>query len=139
MFAENMLAKATQDKPVDMDAAWSAFSGVLTTEQLENAEWGELRAKVPGSRSKDVFNINAFQVADTAAPPTPIQHAVFQLTVAKVNTQQTPDGYEPPARSNLPIPWATVAGKKRKRTGDGDGDSDAPPKGDDDEEEDDDE
>ena len=33
-----------------------------------------------------------------------------------------PDGYEPPAESNVIIPWAsaaaTAAGKKRKRTGD---------------------
>ena len=65
-----------------------------------------------------------------AVPPTPTQHAVFQLTEAKVNAQPTPDGYEPPAESNLLIPWATAAGtaagKKRKRTRDiyGDDDSD---------------
>ena len=33
-FAENILAKATEGKPPDMDATWSAFSGVLTTELL---------------------------------------------------------------------------------------------------------
>ena len=50
-FAENMLAKATQDKPVDMDAAWAAFSGVLTSETTEAAEWGSAVKKKPGPRS----------------------------------------------------------------------------------------
>ena len=50
-FAENMLAKATEGKPPDMDATWSAFSGVLITEMLENAEWGEVKKKVQGERS----------------------------------------------------------------------------------------
>ena len=108
-----------------------SLSGVLTAEQLENAEWGELRAKVPGSRSKKVFDVDAFQVADTAAPPTPIQHTVYQLTNAKVIVQPTPDGYAAPVDpSNFLVPWATAAGtaagKKRKRTRDiyGDDDSD---------------
>ena len=39
-FAENMLAKATQDKPVDMDAAWAAFSGVLTSEHDRGRRMG---------------------------------------------------------------------------------------------------
>ena len=79
-----MLAKATQGEPPDMDAAWSAFSGLLSKEQLEHARWRDVDTKkLPGSRSKDVFNTNAFQVADTAAPPTPIQHTVHQLTDAK--------------------------------------------------------
>ena len=46
-----------------MDATWSAFSGMLTTELLENAEWGNAKKKVPGSRSKNVFDATAFQVA----------------------------------------------------------------------------
>ena len=144
-FAENMLAKATQDKPVDMDAAWAAFSGVLTSETIEAAEWGSVVKKKPGPRSVNVFDIGAFQGASATAPPTPVQHAVFQLTEAKVNAQPTPDGYEPPAdQSDLLIPWATAAGmaagKKRKRTRDmdGDDDSDAASADDDDEEENDD-
>ena len=81
-----------------------------------------------GRHSGNVFNIGAFQGASAAAPPTPVQHAVFQLTEAKVNAQPTPDGYEPPAESNILITWttaaATAAGKKRKRTGDMDFDGD---------------
>ena len=127
-FAENMLAKATQGNPVDMDAAWAAFSGVLTSETIKAAGWGSATEKVRGPRSVNVFNIDAFQGASAAAPPTPVQHAVFQLTEAKVNAQPTPDGYEPPAESNVLIPWATAAataaGKKRKRTGDMDFDGD---------------
>ena len=129
-FAENMLAKATQDKPVDMDAAWAAFSGVLTSETIAAAEWGLTTKKKPGPRSVNVFDIGAFQGegASATAPPTPKQHAVFQLTEAKVNAQPTPDGYEPPAESNAITPWATAAataaGKKRKRTGDMDFDGD---------------
>ena len=127
-FAENMLAKATQGNPVDMDAAWAAFSGVLTSETIKAAGWGSVVEKKPGPRSVNVFDIRAFQGASATAPPTPVQHAVFQLTEAKVNAQPTPDGYEPPAESNVLIPWATAAataaGKKRKRTGDMDFDGD---------------
>ena len=142
-FAENMLAKATQDKPVDMDAAWAAFSGVLTSETIKAAEWGSVVEKKPGPRSVNVFDIGAFQGASATAPPTPVQHAVFQLTEAKVNAQPTPDGYEPPAESNVLIPWATAAataaGKKRKRTGDTDFDGDGDMGFDDEEQENDDE
>ena len=71
-FVENMLAKATQGEPPDMDAAWPAFSGLLSPELLEHAQWGDVKKKkLPGSRSKDVFNSTAFQVAESAAPPTP--------------------------------------------------------------------
>ena len=127
-FAENMLAKATQGNPADMDAAWVAFSGVLASETTKAAGWGSVVEKKPGPRSVNVFDIGAFQGASATAPPTPVQHAVFQLTEAKVNAQPTPDGYEPPAASNILIPWATAAataaGKKRKRTGDMDFDGD---------------
>jgi hypothetical protein len=98
-FAENMLAKATQDKPVDMDAAWAAFSGVLTSETIDAADWGDgIPKKKLGPRSVNVFNIDAFQGASSAAaaPPTPIQHAVYQLNDVKVNGHPTPDGYEVP-------------------------------------------
>ena len=137
-FAENMLSKAMEGKPPDMDATWSAFSGVLTTEQLVNAEWGEVKKKAPGSRSKGAFNITAFQVAESAAPPAPIQHTVLQLTDVKVIVQPTPDGYAAPVDpSNFLLPWATGGrGKTRKRTRyDGDDDSDAASADDDDEEE----
>ena len=70
----------------------------------------------------NVFNINAFQGAEATAtaPPTPIQHTVFQLTDAKVHAQPTPDGYEAPVdHSNFLIPGgfasSAAAGKKRKR------------------------
>jgi len=125
-FAENLLAKASQDKPVDMDAAWAAFSGVLTTETIEAAGWGSATVKVRGPRSINVFNIDAFESASAAAPPTPVQHAVYQLTEAKVNAHPVPDGYEAPADANAIIPWAsaaaTAASKKRKH---GDMDFDA--------------
>ena len=79
------------------DAAWSAFSGLLSKVQLEHAQWGgDKKKKPPGSRSMDVFNITAFQVAESAAPPTPIQSTVFQLTDAKVIVQPTPDGHAAP-------------------------------------------
>ena len=122
-FAENMLAKATQDKPVDMDAAWAAFSGVLTSETIDAADWGATKKKVPGPRSVTVFNITAFQGAEATAPPTPIQHTVFQLTDAKVIVQPTPDGYEVPVgHAQMLLKWTTATGK-RKRGGDSDSDS----------------
>ena len=82
---------------------------MLTQATIDTADWKKTedatKKKVRGPRSVNVFNITAFQVADTAAPPTPIQHAVFQLTEAKVNAQPTPVGYDPPAdQSNLLVP-----------------------------------
>ena len=113
-----MLAKATQGNPVDMDAAWAAFSGLLTSEMIEDAEWGSVVKKKLGRHSSNVFNIDAFQGESAAAPPTPVQHAVYQLTEAKVNAHPVPDGYEAPADANAIIPWAsaaaTAASKKRK-------------------------
>jgi hypothetical protein len=125
-FAENMLAKATQDKPVDMDAAWAAFSGVLTSETIDAADWGDgILKKKLGPRSVNVFNIDAFQGASSAAaaPPTPIQHAVYQLNDVKVNGHPTPDGYEVPVgHAQMLLKWTTATGK-RKRGGDSDSDS----------------
>ena len=102
---------------------------MLTTEQLENAEWSEVKKKVPGSRSKKVFDVGAFRGTESSsAPPTPIQHTVHQLTDAKANAQTTPDGHEAAVLlSNFLLPWATgasaAAAKKRKRV-DRDDDSD---------------
>ena len=64
-----MLAKATQSEPPDMDATWSAFSGLLSTKLLEHAQWGDVKKKVPWSRSKNVFNAAAFQGAESGRPP----------------------------------------------------------------------
>ena len=100
-FAENMLEKATDGQAPDLTTTWAAFSGVLTQATIDVADWkkgeGATKKKVRGPRSVNVFDIDAFQGARATAPPTPIQHAVFQLTEAKVNAQPTPDGYEPPA------------------------------------------
>ena len=125
-FAETMLTKATEGLTPDLDTTWSTFSGVLTSKQLDAACWGESRKKVVGSRSINVFDVDAFQGKETTAPPTPIQHTVYQLTDGKVNAQPTPDGYTAPVHhAKLLIPWATAAGKKRKRTPDDDGDDDS--------------
>ena len=113
---------------------------MLTSKTIEDADWGATVKKKPGPRSVNVFNINAFQGAEATAPPTPIQHTVYQLTDAKVNAQPTPDGYEAPVdHANFLIPWATAADKKRKRDQFGDDDSDvySSDKGEDDEDEDD--
>ena len=125
--AENMLTKATEGLAPDLDTAWSAFSGVLTFEQLEAADWGKTKKKVPECRSKNVFDIAMFQGQESPSPPTPMQHTVHQLTDAKVLAQPTPGGYQAlvlPAA--VLLPWSTGAstpGKKRKCV-DGD-DSDA--------------
>ena len=142
-FAENMLAKATDGKPPNMDATWSAFSGVLTAEMLDTAKWDDINKKVQGKRSRGVFNITAFQGGESAAPPTPIQHTVLQLTDAKVNAQPTPDGYEASAdHSNFLIPCAAVssaaAGKTCERDRYGDDDDDAASSAPDEDDEDDD-
>ena len=117
-----MLANATTGQAPDLVTTWAAFSGVLTQATIDTADWkkteGATKKKVPGPRSVNVFNIDAFQGAVAKAPPTPIQHAVFQLTDVKVICQPTPDGYEAPVDpSNFLLPWATGGrGKKRKRT-----------------------
>ena len=95
-FAENMLAKATEGLAPDLDTTWVAFSGVLTLEMLEAAEWGTAKKKVPGSRSKNAFDITEFQGYEPSSPPTPMQHTVHQLTDAKVLAQPTPGGYQTP-------------------------------------------
>ena len=120
-FAENMLEKATDGLAPDLTTTWAAFSGVLTQATIDAADWkkgeGATKKKVRGPRSVNVFNITAFQGAEAAAPPTPIQHAVFQLTDAKVNAQPTPDGYEAPVdHSNFLIPWATAAARRPARS-----------------------
>ena len=67
-----------------MDAAWSAFSGLLSKEQLEHAQWGDVKKKkASGGRSKKVFDVAAFQGAESSPPLTPMQHTVHQLTDAK--------------------------------------------------------
>ena len=120
-----MLANATTGQAPDLVTTWAAFSGVLTQATIDAADWGTTTKKVQGPRSVNVFNINAFQGAEATAPPTPIQHTVYQLTDGKVDAQPTPDGYKAPVHhAKLLIPWATAAGKKRKRTPDDDGDDD---------------
>ena len=99
---------------------------MLTQTTIDAANWGATVKKKPGPRSVNVFNINAFQGAEATAPPTPIQHTVYQLTDGKVNAQPTPDGYEAPVdHASFLIPWATAADRKRKRNRDGDDDGDA--------------
>ena len=81
------------------------------------SDWGLTRKKVPGSRSKNVFNVAGFQGHESPPPPTPMQNTVHQLTDAKVLAQPTPDGYQPPVLpGTLLLPWAmgaSAAGKKR--------------------------
>ena len=137
-FAENMLTKATEGNAPDLDTKWSAFSGVLTSEQLEAADWGGTKKKVVGTRSINVFNITAFERQEVAAPPTPIQHTVYQLSDSKVNALPTPEGYEPPVdHAKFLLKWAT--GKKRKRNRSSDDDDDSASDGEEEEDEDEDE
>ena len=95
-FAEKMLEKATDGLAPDLATTWAAFSGVLTQAAIDTADWkkgeGATKKKVPEPRSVNVFNINAFQGAETTAPPTPIQHTVLQLTDAKVNERAADAG-----------------------------------------------
>ena len=123
-----MLAKATEGLAPDLVTTWAAFSGVLTTETIEAADWGSARQKAQGPRSVNVFNIAGFQGPESPSPPTPMQHTVHQLTNAKVLAQPTPDGYQAPVLPGaLLLPWATgasAAGKKRKRVDGPDGDED---------------
>ena len=91
------------------------------------SDWGLTRKKVPGSRSKNVFNVAGFQGHESPPPPTPMQNTVHQLTDAKVLAQPTPDGYQPLVLpGTLLLPWAmgaSAAGKKRKRGDDDESDA----------------
>ena len=138
-FAEAILEKATGGLAPDLTTTWAAFSGVLTDATIKDADWkkteGGIKQKTRGPRSVNVFNITAFEAPEAPAPPTPIQHAAFQLTEAKANAQPTPDGHEAPvSHANFLVPWASAAGKKRTRNRDGDGDDDIDREGDEEEE-----
>ena len=102
---------------------------MLTSETTEAADWGAAKKKVPGTHSKNVFDITEFQGHESPSPATPMQQTVHQLTDACQGTRSTDAGRLPGPRSSraaILLPWATgasAAGKKRKRV-DGD-DSDA--------------
>ena len=123
-FAENMLHKAADGQAPDLVTTWAAFSGVLTSETIDAADWGATKKKVPGTHSKNVFDITEFLGQESASPPTPMQHVVYQLTDAKVHAQPTPEGYQPPVPpAPLLLQWATGGAGKRKRDDSGDDDS----------------
>ena len=70
-FAKNMLTKATEGRLApDLETTWSAFSGMLASEQLEAADWGKIKMKVPGSHSKKVFDLPPPVVTNRANVPT---------------------------------------------------------------------
>ena len=91
------MLKATDGLAPDLTTTWAAFSGVLTQATIDVADWkkteGGTKQKARGPRSVSVFNITAFEGPEAPVPPTPIQHAVFQLTDVKGICQPTPDGY----------------------------------------------
>ena len=141
-FAENMLVKATEGLAPDLVKTWAAFSGVLTSETTEAADWGTARPKVQGIRSKNIIGITEFQGHESSSPPTPMQHTLHQLTDAKLLSQPMPDGYQalvPPAA--VLLPWATgvsAPGKKRKHVDGDDSDAASSDKGEDEDDDDDD-
>ena len=119
-----MLHKATEGLAPDLVTTSAAFSGVRTSETINAADWGATKKKVPGTHSNNDFDITEFVGQETASPPTPMQHAVYQLTDAKVQAQPTPECYQAPVVSApLLLQWATgatAAVKKRKRDDSGD-------------------
>ena len=63
-----MLEKTTGGLAPDLTTTWAAFSGVLTQAKIDTADWKKTegattKKKVPGPRSVNVFNIDAFQGA----------------------------------------------------------------------------
>ena len=93
-FAENMLHKAAEGLLApDLDTTWAAFSGVLTSETIDAADWTVTKKKVPGTHSKNVFDITEILDLDQElpSPPTPMQHVVYQLTDAKVQGPRSTD------------------------------------------------
>ena len=111
---------------------------MLDPQTTDAADWGE-RTKRPASKhSKSAFDITEFLGQESASPPTPMQHVVYQLTDAKVHAQPTPEGYQALV---LPTPivlqWATGASAVGKRKRDDDDDDDSAYAEDEDEDEDD--
>ena len=78
----------------------------------------------PLTHSKNAFDITEFVGRETTSLPTPMQHAVYQLTDAKAHAQPTPGGHQAPVvPAPLLLQWATgasAADKKRKRDDSGD-------------------
>ena len=112
-FAESMLHKAADGEAPDLGTTWAAFSGVLTSETIDSADWGTTKKKAPGSYSNNVFDITETVGKEPSSPPTPMQHVVHQFTDAKVHGQpalqdhEAPDPVEP-----QPVQWATGSGKR---------------------------
>ena len=91
-----------------LGTTWAAFSGVLTSETIDAADWTVTKKKVPGTHSKNVFDITEILDLDQElpSPPTPMQHVVYQLTDAKVHAQLTSEGYQAPVLpAPLLLPW----------------------------------
>ena len=97
-FAESMLHKAADGEAPDLGTTWAAFSGVLTSETIDAADWSAAKRKVPETHSKNTFDITElrFLGQESPSPPTPMQHVVYQLTDTKVHGQPTPQDYEAP-------------------------------------------
>ena len=101
-FAGNLLHNAANGQAPDLVTTWAAFSGVLTSETIDAADWGATK-KVPGTHFKNTFDITEFLGQESATPPpTPMQHVVYQLTDAKVYAQPTPEDYQPPRSPPAP-------------------------------------
>ena len=69
---------------------------MLASETIDTADWTAAKKKVPGTQSKNVFDIIEFLDQELSSPPTPMQHVVYQLTDAKVHAQPTSEDYKPP-------------------------------------------
>ena len=83
---------------------------MLDPQTTDAADWGE-RTKRPASKhSRSALDITEFLGQESASPPTPMQHVVYQLTDAKVHAQPTPEDYQPldPTPRFL-LQWATGA------------------------------
>ena len=71
-----MLHNEANGQAPDLATTWAAFSGVLTSETIDAADWGE-RTKRPASKhSKSAFDITEFVGKESASPPTPMQPTV---------------------------------------------------------------
>ena len=96
-FAEVMLEyAASEDAAPDRISCWTAFSGLLIDEVVNNADWGECRPKKQSASSRSVYDIAKFdQVTGSATMSSPAPHVAYHFTAAKVQAPELVVDYEP--------------------------------------------
>ena len=129
-FAELMLLHVAADKAPDHIACWAAFSGLLTDDAIESADWDDRKVKKPPNSSATVYDITEFdKFTNPATMNSPAPNVACNLTVAKVKAPALPADYEPldlvdPIKATFKGKGKGPANAKKRKRDDGDDDND---------------